>query len=412
MSERLKIFVSAYACEPDLGSEIGVGWHWVLEMSKYFELWVLTRESNRHTIEPWIAEHPEFGGIHFLYYDWPEWARFWKKGLRGVRTYYNIWQYCTNRIVKRTMRENGIKIFHHLTYGNALWKVSSYGQRQCFIWGPIGGLETIPKEYSKHYDRKSQIIESLRRFAVALTVLNFSLKRRCARADLILAKTEITRRKLPQRHAAKAIQFTDVAADVAGIDAASAANHYGFTELITVGHLDAWRGFDLAIEALAKASETDKQIHLTIVGNGPDHHRLEQLIKKYGVDKLVTLTGKVSMDKYKQLMERADAVINAALKEGAVTVSFDCMAMGKPLICLDTTGYTRYFTNEYAILIPQAGREEVIRNLANAMLRLTNVSERIRLGENARRASAKFTWEHHGKEIRDVIVNTFKGIRQ
>jgi hypothetical protein len=24
-----KIFVSAYACEPDLGSEIGVGWHWV-----------------------------------------------------------------------------------------------------------------------------------------------------------------------------------------------------------------------------------------------------------------------------------------------------------------------------------------------------------------------------------------------
>lgn len=49
------------------------------------------------------------------------------------------------------------------------------------------------------------------------------------------------------------------------------------------------------------------------------------------------------------MMDRADVVINAALKEGAVTVSFDCMAMGKPLICLDTTGYTRYFTNEYAI---------------------------------------------------------------
>lgn len=44
---KLKIFVSAYACEPGLGSEIGVGWHWVLEMSKYFELWVLTRKSNQ-----------------------------------------------------------------------------------------------------------------------------------------------------------------------------------------------------------------------------------------------------------------------------------------------------------------------------------------------------------------------------
>ena len=57
---RLKIFVSAYACEPDLGSEIGVGWHWVLVMSKYFELWVLTRERNQHTIERWIDKHPAY----------------------------------------------------------------------------------------------------------------------------------------------------------------------------------------------------------------------------------------------------------------------------------------------------------------------------------------------------------------
>lgn len=108
-----KIFISAYACEPGLGSEIGVGWHWVLEMSKYFELWVLTRRSNQHTIEPWIAEHPKYSHIHFLYFDLPKWARFWKKGLRGVRTYYNIWQWLTNSIVRRTMKENNIHIFHH-----------------------------------------------------------------------------------------------------------------------------------------------------------------------------------------------------------------------------------------------------------------------------------------------------------
>ena len=161
---KLKIFVSAYACEPSLGSEIGVGWHWVLEMSKYFELWVLTRKSNQSSIEPWITKYPEYNHIHFLYYDWPKWARFWKKGLRGVRT-YNIWQYCTNDIVKRTMQENDIHIFHHLTYGNVLWKVSKYGQMQFFVWGPVGGLESIPEEYSRHYNKKSQIIERIRRIA-------------------------------------------------------------------------------------------------------------------------------------------------------------------------------------------------------------------------------------------------------
>ena len=161
MDERLKIFVSAYACEPGLGSEIGVGWHWVLEMSKYFELWVLTRESNRNRIESWIKEHPEFAGIHFIHYDLPKWARFWKKGLRGVRIYYNLWQMLTNIIVERTMKREGIKVFHHLTYGNALWRVSSYGQRQCFIWGPLGGLETIPREFSEHYTLRWRIVEAV-----------------------------------------------------------------------------------------------------------------------------------------------------------------------------------------------------------------------------------------------------------
>ena len=41
-ASKIKIFVSAYACEPGKGSEIGVGWHWVLEMRKYFELLVMT----------------------------------------------------------------------------------------------------------------------------------------------------------------------------------------------------------------------------------------------------------------------------------------------------------------------------------------------------------------------------------
>ncbi len=51
--DKLKIFVSAYACEPNMGTEIGVGWHWTLEMSKYFEVWVLTRKSNQENIEKW-----------------------------------------------------------------------------------------------------------------------------------------------------------------------------------------------------------------------------------------------------------------------------------------------------------------------------------------------------------------------
>ena len=405
---KIKIFVSAYACEPGLGSEIGVGWHWVLEMSKHFELWVLTRESNRSTIEPWIALHPEFSGIHFLYFDLPKWARFWKKGLRGVRTYYNIWQACTNHIVKRTMRDNGIKVFHHLTYGNVLWKVSSYGQKQFFVWGPVGGLETIPAEYSTHYAGKSRIIEWVRRLAVKALPLNFGFKKRCKNADLMLCKTEITRDLIPAKDRERAVLFTDVAVEKQPIVANADSKANSAVEFITVGRLDAWRGFDLVIESFARVAKTNKNLHLSIVGKGADKQRLKELANKLGVTELVTFTGNVPMDEYYRLLATSDVVVNASLKEGAVTVSFDSMAMGKPLICLDTTGYTRYFSNEYAVVIPRTGREEVVANLATAMERMTNADERKTIGEKAKNAGAQFTWEARGEEYKELLMRNCK----
>lgn len=403
---KIKIFVSAYACEPGFGSEIGVGWHWVLEMSKHFELWVLTRESNRGTIEPWIALHPEFSGIHFLYFDLPKWARFWKNGLRGVRTYYNIWQMFTNRIVKRTMRENGIKVFHHLTYGNVLWKVSSYGQKQFFVWGPVGGLETIPAEYSTHYAGKSRMIEWVRRAVVKMLPLNIGFKKRCKNADLMLCKTEITRDLIPAKDRERAVLFTDVAVEEnpTAITKSTNGNDNGIVEFITVGRLDAWRGFDLVIESFVHVAKTHKNIHLAIVGKGAEKERLKGIAESQGVKERVTFTGKVAMDEYYRLLAASDVVVNASLKEGAVTVSFDSMAMGKPLICLDTTGYTRYFSNEYAVVIPRTGREEVIANLATAMERMTNADERTAIGEKAKSAGAQFTWEARGEEYKELLM--------
>lgn len=407
MDIRAKIFVSAYACEPGLGSEIGVGWHWVLEMSRRFELWVLTRESNRHTIEPWIAAHPEYAGIHFLYFDLPGWARFWKKGLRGVRTYYNIWQRLTDRIVEKTMREKDIHIFHHLTYGNALWPVSGYGSRQTFIWGPIGGLETIPEGFTRHYGFRSRVLEMVRRIAVGRAVKSRGFRRRCARARLILCKTEDTMKLLPVEARERAVLFTDVAADVSKNDAADipAAGHSGVC-LIAVGRLDAWRGFDVAVLALARAVQTCSDLRLAIVGKGADEERLKNLVAELNLERHVTFMGAVSQEDYRFLMRQTDVVLNPSLKEGAVTVSFDAMALGKPLIAVDTGGYTRYFSEDYAVVVPRLAREETIRRFADAIIRLTDRNLRVQMGEAARNAAAAFSWENHGREICNIISET------
>jgi hypothetical protein len=55
---------------------------------------------------------------------------------------------------------------------------------------------------------------------------------------------------------------------------------------------------------------------------------------------------------------------------------------------------TKYFylpSNEYAVVIPRTGREEVVDNLAAAMERMTNAEERTAIGEKARNTGAQFT---------------------
>ena len=404
----MKIFISAYACEPDLGSEIGVGWHWVLEMSKRHELWVLTRESNRHSIEPWIAEHSEYIGIHFLYYDLPKWARWWKKGMRGVRIYYNLWQRMTNSIVKKTMLENGIKVYHLLTYGNALWPASRYGQQQTFIWGPTGGVDTIPADYTQHYGLKWRLIEAVRRLVVSSLPLNRGFQRRCRDAKAILCKSYSMMEAIAPKYREKAVLMTDVAAEPSKTDAYTRKRKDDTTmRCLMVGRLDAWRGFDLAVEALAMAPKVYPNIHLDILGNGSDGVRISQWVKRLGMEKHVTLHGKVPMDVYYQMMADCDVVLNPSLKEGAVTTAFDSMAFGRPLVCIDTGGYTRYFNNEYAMLIPRGSREQVVKDLAEAIMKLTDRDVRSTMGRKAQEAARLITWEKKGEEIEKVLTGIF-----
>jgi len=406
--ERLKIFVSAYACEPDLGSEIGVGWHWVLEMSKYFDLWVLTRKSNQVNIEEWLSRNQLPNKINFIYYDLPQRLRFWKKGLHGVRTYYVLWQMLTNSIVKKTMEGNHIEIFHLLTYGNALWPVSRYGQSKFFIWGPTGVGDYIPYEFSKHYGLKWQIIELIRSMVMKTLPLNIGFRQRCKNARLILCKTAATKNSIPLKFRNKSILFTDVA--VEPLDVTQYLKEYtssGTTNYLSVGRLDAWRGFDLLIKAFAKIIQKTKDIRLEIIGEGSDRNRLQSLIIRNHLENYIKLTGQVSKEEYYSKMAQCDVVVNPCLKEGGVTTAFDSMSFGKPLICIDTGGYNRYFHNDYAEVIPRTSRSEVIENLHNAIMKLMAIDVRKEKGQKALNASHSFIWEEKGKQIYSAIVQCY-----
>jgi hypothetical protein len=64
----MKVLLSAYACEPNKGSEPGVGWQWTLEIARLsYDVWMLTRANNRENIEAELAKMPPITNLHFIY---------------------------------------------------------------------------------------------------------------------------------------------------------------------------------------------------------------------------------------------------------------------------------------------------------------------------------------------------------
>ena len=432
----MKLFVSAYACEPGLGSEIGVGWHWVLELSKYFEVWVLTRESNRGTIVPWIEQHKEYENIHFVYFDLPQWARRWKRGMRGVRLYYMLWQWLSNGVVKRTMQENDIKVYHLLTYGNAMWPASRYGMKQRFVWGPVSAGVSLPRYLTKYFSLKSRMKEAAQRAMKWLLPLNMGFRTRCRCADVILCKTDETIECVPQQWRYKCVQMTDVAVELRDAERYMLPKRYDETKVnyVMAGTLVGWRTVDVLLESWKLCQQTIDNSQrstvnsqrstvnsqrstvngqwsivdckLTIVGDGPERGRLEGLIRELGIEDSVRLVGQVDMETYYSYIAQADVVVNSCFREGAVTVSFDAMAMGKPLICFDTGGYTHYFESEYSRVIKGVkSREEAVERLAQAMVELADKELCAKMGVEAKRRSEELSWEKKIKGLQSMVYS-------
>src|SRR2546421_1903633 len=67
---RKRVLVSAYACEPDHGSEPCVGWNVVMGLAAFHDVWVLVRECHRAVIEAYLSRHPTTNPRFVFYCGW------------------------------------------------------------------------------------------------------------------------------------------------------------------------------------------------------------------------------------------------------------------------------------------------------------------------------------------------------
>ena len=115
MAARLKVLLSAYACEPGRGSEPEVGWQWAIHLARLHDVTVVTRANNRAVIEAALATlpppHPTF-----LYYDLSDWMIGAKRRGFPVALYYLFWQRGVTKFVAPRLRE--FDLIHHVTFNS------------------------------------------------------------------------------------------------------------------------------------------------------------------------------------------------------------------------------------------------------------------------------------------------------
>jgi glycosyltransferase involved in cell wall biosynthesis len=405
----IHICISAYACDPTRGSEPGIGWNIVREVASRHRVWAITRRKNEAVISAELQRAP-LPNLRMIYFDLPKWLLAWKKGPVGIDVYYRLWQRLTRRLVEDLQRDVGLDVTQHVTFGQ-YWTPTSLAYISTpFVWGPVGGGETVPAAFLRDFNRRGQAYEVLRHGARRCGELAPSVRRAARRTALGLAVTEETRARLLAIGTRRVELFSAMGLDRAAYESLSRVPvaRAPFVRFISIGRLLHWKGFHLGLKAFSGAAVP--QSEYWIVGDGPERANLSALVQRLGFHDQVRFWGSQPRAKALEMLAACDVLVHPSLHDSGGWVCLEAMASGKPVICLDLGGPAEQVTNLTGVKVVANNPEQAVSDLARAMTVLgTNPDLRHAMGEAGRgRVRDEYIWEKKGDRLDALYASVLK----
>lgn len=277
----MRILISAYACEPNRGSEPGVGWGWAAELAKKNEVWIITRDNNKSVIESYLLEHPEYrnnNNMHFEYVGLSKRLTFWKKGNRGIRLYYLMWQKKAYLSAKKLCMKVKFDYVQHATFVSYTQPTYMYKLGLPMIWGPVGGGDNIPSLIRIRMTRKERMAELVRKASQKMLLLTPSIRKTMKHAELILAATEETKSQFPVKYQRKIRIMSAIGLEKMP-DVECFTRKDTSIKIVMAGRLIYLTAVDLGIEAFKRIANQYPETELHILGEG---NRKEALMRMAG----------------------------------------------------------------------------------------------------------------------------------
>jgi len=403
----MKILVSAYACEPGKGSEPEVGWQWVRQIARFHETWVITRTNNRENIEKGLRENP-IANLHFVYIDLPKWARFWKKGNRGVHIYHQLWQYQAVRTAFHLHQFHKFDLCHHITFG-VVWHPSYFYRLPTkFIWGPFGGGECAYEPIVKHLPLTFRAVEILRK-KMGQYYFNFdpSVRKCLTKAAKLIVKTDMTAKMIPSEYSHKVKIMLETGFD--NVLANSFKNFSG-KNLCLISRLIPLKNIELAIKSMKIITRKIPDAKLNIFGDGYLMLSLKKLASDLGVDNNILFHGNVNHGELLNILNDMDILLHPSIRDGGTHSVMEALSKGVPVICLDNAGPAYMVDQNSGVKITGDNPIEIMERFADAAIDLLeNKDKWERLSTGAKeRVVNHFLWDNIGERLNAIYEEVLR----
>jgi hypothetical protein len=171
--------------------------------------------------------------------------------------------------------------------------------------------------------------------------------------------------------------------------------------ILSVGRMHWKKGYEFALEAVARLRDAGVPIEYRIFGDGDMRESVEFAIHDLELQHEVQLIGAASRDRVRDALRSADVFLHAAVSEGFCVSVIEAQASGVPVVCSDADGLSENVADgETGFVVPR-------RNAAalSAAMHVLAADERRRawMGVAARRRAVElFSLEAQTRAFHDL----------
>lgn len=394
----MNILINAYACAPNWGSEQGMAWHWITELAKMHNLYVITEGEWKKEIEEAVALLDVKDNIHFYYNPVSDKIRSmcWNQGDWRFYWYYRKWQKKTLTIARQICSEHRIDIIHQLNMigfrePGYLWDI--YDTH--YIWGPVGGMEIVPLKYLSGMPLSKKTKYIVKNMLNHLQI-RYSARvcKAIHRADIVIAATQGTYNSFVKLHHIKPVYMNEAGCTISEQHTAHNFNKDQL-DILWVGRFLDTKKLDIAIRTIAKVK--DLPIFLHIVGSGSDTENAmyQQMADKMGISNNIKWYGKLANKKVQEMMNQMDLFLFTSVLEGTPHVVLEAITNCLPILCIDTCGQGQLVNEAIGWKVPLTNPQQNSTDFAAILRRIIiNRDEIKQKSDNCKQRQRELSWEN------------------